>query len=201
VNTGGANAVFFFDRCESHSEHLVQVGTGDLLPRAYVHPLVTAGQFRGETIPSKWVLIPHDTQGRPLGPRAIEAEPVLAAYLARHRTRLESRRGTLVGAQRSRGCWWSLQGVGPYSFAPFKLVWEAYGRSQFQPQLLDGAWQANQSLQAFIPCWNRDEANRLLNELLDPAVESYLGSMNMGKTMNWAQPGKLRKLLQLEETV
>lgn len=198
VNTGGANKVFFFDRCEPVGD-LVRVRDDCLLPAAYVHPLVTGGQFRGVSAPSKWVLIPHDTQGRPLDPEALAREPELKAYLEQNRAPLMARRGTLVGARVTRGLWWAIQGIGPYSFSPYKVIWEAYGKAQFAPQIFEGTWQANQSLQAFFPCWTMAEAQRILGALLDPGVEAYLRSLQMENTMNWAQPGRLRRLLSFTD--
>lgn len=197
VNTGGANSVFFFDRCEPAEGGLCRAG-GRLLPRVLVHPLITSDQFRDPARePRKWVLIPHGPDGRPLDQASLEALPSAFPYLAEHRAVLEARKGALVGAWKARGRWWALLGVGPYSFAPYKIVWEAYGRQEFRPRLFSGDWQVNQALQAYIPCWDEATARRLLEELSRPSVEAYLRSMNMPGTMNWAQPGKIRRLLEV----
>lgn len=90
-------------------------------------------------------------------------------------------------------------GVGEYNFFPYKIVWEAYGKTTFNPKIFEGHWQANQSLQAFIPVRTLDEAHRILNELLDERIENYLLSLKMEGTMNWAQPGKIKKLIRYEE--
>ena len=82
-------------------------------------------------------------------------------------------------------------------FAPYKIVWEAYGRNTFKPLLVFGRWQVNQSLQTYIPVWSKQEALELLEKLKNPVIEKYLLSMKMGKTMNWAQPGKIKKLLNV----
>ncbi len=91
--------------------------------------------------------------------------------------------------------WWALLGVGPYNFAPYKIVWEAYGRKKFSPQIFEGQWQANQALQAFIPCDSEKEAKNILQKLENPVVEKILLSHRMEGTMNWAQPGKIKKLI------
>jgi hypothetical protein len=36
-------------------------------------------------------------------------------------------------------------------------------------------------------------------DLRDPAVEDYLKASAMGGTMNWAQPGRISKLLAIEQ--
>jgi hypothetical protein len=99
-----------------------------------------------------------------------------------------------------RGLWWALLGVGDYSFAPFKVVWEAYGKDTFKPRVFSAhngkPWQANQAMHAFIPCSTRDEAERLLDQLASSKIERYLRSLSMEGTCNWAQPGRIKRFLK-----
>jgi hypothetical protein len=44
--------------------------------------------------------------------------------------------------------------VWSYNFSPFKIVWQAYGKNFFAPKIFAQNWQANQSLQAFMPMLN-----------------------------------------------
>ena len=60
-----------------------------------------------------------------------------------------------------------------------------------------GTWQINQSLQAGMSFTNKREANKVLRQLKAPFVEAYLRSLMMEGTMNWAQPGKIKKLLDI----
>ena len=82
---------------------------------------------------------------------------------------------------------------------PYKVVWEAYGKKEFNPIIFEGMWQANQSLQAFIPTRTIVEARDILQKLKNPAIEAYLLSLKMEGTMNWAQPGKIKKLIKYKE--
>ncbi|MDR1787764.1 MAG: hypothetical protein LBR16_04865 [Treponema sp.] len=197
VNPCGAAAVFIFKEYEEIDEQTCKVGGAFLLPRAYVYPLICGQNFcGGEKRPVKWVLLPYNRRtGKPLPPAEMEAEPLLRAYLAPHRERLSARKGAFLQAYIKRGLWWALFGVGAYNFAPYKVVWEAYGRRNFRPRIFTGDWQANQSLQAFIPCADEGAALRLTAALSDPRVEAYLHSSRMEGTMNWAQPGKIAPLL------
>jgi hypothetical protein len=202
VNTCGANEVFFFSSCEPIGEQLVCVANkahqGIVLPRQFVYPLITAQSFQSPAAPPhKWVLLPYQPTGRPLTGQQLSAYPELQAYLWHHRAFLQQRKGIILQKMMSSGHWWALLGVGSYNFFPFKIVWEAYGRSAFNPQIFEGHWQANQSLQAFIPMKTLDEAQRILAHLQDKRVERYLLSLKMEGTMNWAQPGKIKKLLQV----
>ncbi len=200
INTCGANDLFFFDRCEQVDEDTCIVNGGITLPSRYLYPLLTSGNFKEEQLtPRKWVLLPYTGRGRPLEPEQIKKETLLWNYLIAHEQRLKERRGSLIGARIRRGYWWALLGVGPYNFMPYKVVWEAYGKKRFRPRLVEGRWQVNQSLQAYIPLPTRGEAERVLEQLRQPAVENYLLSLKMEGTMNWAQPGRIRRLLRMNE--
>ena len=196
VNTCGANSVFFFNSYEEIDSKMCLV-SGHKLPKKYIYPLVTSSNFReSELKPSKWVLLPYSKNGRPLKKEELLSEESLFNYLLKYKKVLQNRKGSLIGSWIKKGCWWSLLGVGGYSFFPYMVVWEAYGKNHFKPMLLTGEWQANQSLQAFIPLKILDEAKQILCELQNPVIESYLLSFKMEGTMNWAQPGKIRPLLK-----
>jgi hypothetical protein len=204
VNTCGANHVFFFDSYTEVDEVNCSVSnkvvTECLLPKKYVFPLITSHNFKnGSLSPIKWVLLPYNTNGKALELSQIRREKKLESYLISHKEILENRKGVMLNALIKRGNWWSLLGVGDYSFYPYKIVWEAYGRTEFHPKIFKGGWQANQSLQAFIPVKTMSEAKRILGLLKDKRVEEYLLSLKMEGTMNWAQPGKIKKLVKFEE--
>lgn len=204
VNTCGANEIFFFDSYQQVDSKTVAVSNKlqheILLPRQFVYPLATSPDFkRKSTRPVKWVLLPYNKKGKVLGLKQIKAHPLLYNYLQLHRTALESRKGVMINGMLSRGHWWALLGVGEYTFFPYKIIWEAYGKTEFRPKIFEGQWQANQSLQAFIPMRSMSEANRVLLALKDKRIEKYLLSLKMEGTMNWAQPGKIKKLIRFAD--
>lgn len=204
VNSSGANQIFFFDYmgeinldiCEVANKHLRAI-----LPKPYLYPLITCKNFSEEKpSPRKWVLLPYDEKtGRPLNNEEIFKEKLLWYYFKEHEEKLRRRKGTLINVWIKKGVWWALLGVGKYSFFPHKVVWESYGKTSFKPKIFSGRWQANQSLQAFMPVMSIKEATKILESLSDGVVEQYLLSHKMEGTMNWAQPGKIKKLLKLEE--
>lgn len=210
VNTCGANDWFFFDHYEMLDEHLCEVVVSEeialnshkkiVLPRRYVYPLLTGKNFReSESQPHKWVLLPYLPNGKPLEPRQVLADEHLSKYLLNSRKHLENRKGTMLSAWLNKGYWYALLGVGDYNFYPWKIVWEAYGKTSFEPRIFEGHWQANQSLQAYIPMKSRQEAEDVLEKLHDKRIENYLRSLKMEGTMNWAQPGKIKKLVRFQE--
>ncbi len=199
LNTSGANSIFFFKNFEQIDTNTCLLDKETILPSKWIYPLLTAKHFKAgqakELEPVKWVLIPHEKNGRPLSEDQLKKESLLWNYLKQHEQKLKNRKGTLIRSWRDRGYWWSLLGVGPYNFMPYKIVWEAYGRKTFRPIIVEGHWQANQSLQAFIPVRTKKAARKLLKQLKHPSIEKYLLSLQMEGTMNWAQPGKIKKLL------
>ncbi|MBU0486775.1 MAG: SAM-dependent DNA methyltransferase [Bacteroidetes bacterium] len=204
INTCGANDVYFFDFINEVNEDLVCVSNKTkeniILPKKFVFPLITSKEFKGEIPPpSKWVLLPYNKNGKPLEWKQIQQFPELSMYLESNKDILQGRKGVMLNAILKRGHWWAMLGVGEYNFFPHKIVWEAYGKTSFNPTIFEGNWQANQSLQAFIPVKTLPEAQRIQMELSDKQIENYLLSLKMEGTMNWAQPGKIKKLIKYEE--
>jgi hypothetical protein len=199
INACGAINVFVFNKYEDIDDFQCRVNDEYFLPKKYVYPLITGSNFRNSGVPEKWVLLPYNNKtGKPLAAPELENEPLLLDYLNRHKSTLKNRKGAIIQAYIKRGIWWALLGVGKYSFLNYKIVWEAYGKNSFRPQLFAGPWQANQSLQAFIPCSEKSKAKHLLAQLSSPAVEQYLLASGMKRTMNWAQPGKISSILQFK---
>lgn len=203
VNTSGANDLFFFDKAFPHRPGFLGLsnasGNEAVLPEAFVFPCLRPENFsETEFLPRRWVLLPYGETGKPLTSQELENHPELRAYLFKNQNRLASRKGVLIGSWIKRGLPWALLGVGPYCFFPWKIVWEAYGRSRFRPKIFEGRWQANQALQCYIPFKSREGCEKAFRALNDGRAESYLLSLNMAGTMNWAQPGKIRRLLRLE---
>ena len=193
INTCGANKIFVFEE------------RPEFLPHDLVYPLLTKDCFQGGDLvsePTRFIFVPHDHSiGKPLDHRTLADHfPSAWSYLQEHRQDLSQRKGSLIGSWIKRGFWWACLGVGPYSFSPFKVVWEALGRSEFQPIIAgdaDGSqWQGNQALHAYVPCRDREEAEAVRCQLQQPFVEQYLLSCRMGGTRNWAQPGRLKNLVK-----
>ena len=189
VNTCGANSVFIFHRKPSH------------LPDEFLYPLATKELWRQQTVlPYRWILLPYCRQtGKPLTWGQIEQYPALKDYLQNFQEVLQARKGTLLRTALKKGHWWALLGVGRYSFAPFKVIWGAYGKDQFNPIILSSVerqmWQGNQAMHAFIPCWSEHDAQRIKTALESPAILALLRQLNGAGKCNWAQPGKIKKIL------
>ena len=116
-----------------------------------------------------------------------------------------SRKGVLIRNQIAKGSWWALLGVGPYSFSPYKVIWQSYGKSQFSPVVLSGVsgqpWQGNQAMNAFIPCNSLENANKIKTDLGNPNILLLLEQLNGAGKCNWAQPGKSKKILSFDSEI
>ncbi|MBI2968961.1 MAG: SAM-dependent DNA methyltransferase [Bacteroidetes bacterium] len=202
INTCGANETFFFDYYETMDEYhcCLTPSRTVILPEKYVYPLLTAKNFKEDNpVPGKWVVLPYNTNGRPLTVSQLVKEEKLMAFLMMHKNHLLTRKGIMINTWIKRDIWWALFGVGEYNFYPYKIVWESYGKKEFIPKIFPGYWQANQSLQAYIPVHSLPEANQVLHSLQDKKIEEYLLSLKMEGTMNWAQPGKIKKLIAFRD--
>jgi hypothetical protein len=200
INTCGANDILIFT---SVDDNIFQNQLGETveLEADLLLPLIDKSCFSASAPKGRLILAPHSSvDGKPLSLRELRQYPKTHAYLSSKKNVLEHRKGTMINAHIKRGIWWALLGVGPYSYSKWKVVWEALGKSVFDPKVLPGIWQGNQALHAFFPCDSEQDAQRLANELRDPAVENYLKASAMGGTMNWAQPGRIAKLLVTEQS-
>ena len=190
VNTSGANRVFIFDSKPVS------------LPEQFLYPLTTKEIWRQDTLlPHKWILLPyHQQTGKPLTWDQIEQWDTLKDHLLNAQEVLKSRKGTLLRSAINKGNWWALLGVGTYAFAPFKVMWQAYGKSDFTPIVLSSVagqmWQGNQAMHAFIPFWTECEAQRIKTALAHPEIPTLLRQLNGAGKCNWAQPGKIKKILE-----
>lgn len=207
ANTCGANDVFIFDQYKIDTENPAMVWVSNaskaalLLPKQFVYPLSAKANFSEiAPTPHKWILLPHNPHtGKPLTEAEIRAHDDLWHYLSAHRERLVTRRGTLIQSLVAKNLWWALLGVGAYSFTPYKVMWEAFGQKTFSPRVfstLEGqAWQGNQALHASICANSLEEAKRICAALQHPQILTFLQSQRMDGTCNWAQPGRISKLL------
>lgn len=200
INTSGANRIFFFHSYEEVDAETCRLNKSILLPKQFVFPLLVSANFKNASLlPQKWVLLPYTKNGKPLNLSGIKKHTLLFDYLQSHQAFLSDRKGKMIETWTERGYWWALLGVGKYNFAKYKVVWEAYGRKTLDPKIFSGRWQSNQSLQAYIPLSSKKEAKRVQAALKNPVIEHYLHSLKMDGTMNWAQPGKIRKLFHFTD--
>ncbi|HOE11721.1 MAG TPA: SAM-dependent DNA methyltransferase [bacterium] len=196
VNTCGANQVFIFET------------KPDFIPEELLYPLADKSSFHfheEEAIPNRYIFLPHDPiSGKPLEQPVLERSfPTAWRYLQENQESLQNRKGSLITSWKTRGFWWALLGVGPYSFAPYKVIWEAYGSRTFHSEILGRhqgqPWQGNQALHAYIPCRTRLEAEAVKISLSHPSVQEFLEASRTQGTCNWAQPGRIKQIIRFRK--
>ena len=204
LNTCGVNHLFMFHHYETIDEQNVQVSNSTIqviLPKKILKPLLVGANFTEEhLVPQKWILFPYDEDGKILQQEALQAMPLLWQYLCHHQNQLKNRKGVMIQSAIQKGYWWSLLGVGPYTMSPFKIVWLAFGQHEFRPKIVHGDWMVNQALQAYIPLQTQEEAQSIWQSLQQPFIQSYLQSLKMSGTQNWAQPGKMKHFFSFFES-
>jgi hypothetical protein len=202
INTCGANNIMILEPIAHSGGIRYRNGLGHEteLESKFIRALIVNDNFKEDlNDPLKFVLIPHDEgSGKPVSEEYLKQFPKTYQYLQRYRETLKNRKGTLIQAQIKKGAWFSLLGVGPYTFLKHKVVWRAYGQKTFNPKLFTDTpeikWVPNQALQCYVAFENGTEASQTLTKLKNPLIEKYLLSQNAGGSPNWAQPGRMKKL-------
>lgn len=206
INTCGANDIFFFGSYEILDDKKVRLknklGDDIVVSKEYVFPLtVSTTLTSAHPKPEKVILVPHFDNGKPIDLETLKKNEQLFNYLSKYQSVLQNRKGILINTWIDKGFWWALMGVGEYSFASYKIMWKAFGESIFTPKVLApddyfGSWQGNQSLNAYIGVSTLHEAKQVFDKLTNPLIQEYLGSLRMQGTCNWAQPGRMKKLME-----
>jgi predicted RNA methylase len=145
ANTGGANGVYWVTLCDEAGSvgvrELVRVRNiaergkhraavvEHLVESELVYPLLCWGDVdRFSARPAAWLLLAQDVETR----RGIDEArmqrqyPNAYAYLAHFRELLEGR--AAYRRYQSRAAFYSMYDVGPYTLAPFKVVWRRMDR-------------------------------------------------------------------------
>jgi hypothetical protein len=208
LNTCGANGVFFGDLVSGSLRDRV-VGFRNLdgesfeIESSIVFPLLMRDNLtKGIKSPLRFVLLPYNPKtAKPLTKEEIQDLPLAEKYFTNKVPRLLTRRGTLIQSGMSKTSPWCLLGVGPYSFAPFKLLWLTAGQSTFDAHVISSSdskpWQANQSLQAFMAFQTAGDALTMKDALTQTLGVVGLRSLGTPKSLSWAQPGRVSRLLSV----
>lgn len=201
MNTGGLNKVFLLERDEPINSHentsTFKNGFGEVLEleTEFICPLMHTGLFGGRTPKRfRYIICLHGKDGAALSAEQVSKYPQTKKYVDRYKAEMSGRKGVLIQSQIAKGRFWSLIGVGRYSFSEHKIVWESLGKRRFNAVVLDGDWQGNQAMHAYIPSSSRENAESICRRL-NTTVPAYLEAFGMEGTCNWAQPGRIKRLL------
>jgi len=203
INTGGRNKLFIFNQAIFNKNTVIlsnDHGIETKLPKKFVFPLMSSDNFKGATEARKWVFLPYERDARLITPDklATKSLELVNEYLLKQEAALRSRTGQLLASYTRSPRYYTLLGVGPYSFTAYKVAWRTTGAAIFAPQIFSGEWQADQSMYAFIPADSLAEAKAILNYLSDAAVRHYVEYF-AASTQRFAQPNIIKKLFKYHE--
>lgn len=177
VNTGGANAVFWFEILKDHGDGTVTArnltegakrkieSVQVKLEKALLYPQLTGRDVtRWKQNPTAFVLFVQDIKTR----RGIEEAvlktdyPLAYKWLASNRKMLEQRAAYSRYFDSSSDPFYSMFDVGDYTNAPFKAIWLGFGARRVNAAIseyVDGKPVCgNQAMHILIACDSLDEA-------------------------------------------
>ncbi|MBQ3709806.1 MAG: N-6 DNA methylase [Bacteroidales bacterium] len=151
--TGGANGIFWLNILSS-TEHTVTVQNNvsraknkvkvitKEIEKDLVYPFLTGNEleFWGYSY-SKYIICPHNSNTKmcPISKNELHLLPKSEAYFNDFKKELEERRGfTSFDEEIHKKYYYTLQRIGDYSFAPFKVCWRYISKS-FTPAVVEYA--------------------------------------------------------------
>lgn len=209
VNTGGRNSIFMGMIIEGSLNDNTVIfenldGERFEIESALIYPLLLRENLKNSHFqPLRYLIMAHNAStGRILDEGELSTHKNAFRYFQSKQGELTSRKGLLINVNIQKGLYWGLMGVGKYSFAPFKIVWLTAGEKTFKPELiasLNGkSWQANQSLQAFLPFDSKIQAEEIFLKLSNLAKSLDPELLGTPGTLGWGQPGRMLNILAIE---
>lgn len=218
ANTGGANGVYWVTLCGSgpsadasrwvrvrnlaeRGKHRLEIVEHWIEPELLFPLLRWRDVDRFSARPSTWIVLPQDVHLR----RGI-AEPILRenypqahAYLSRFRELLENR--AAYRRYQSRAAFYSMYDVGPYTVAPFKVVWRRMDRrvraavlEPFHHPGIGTRPVVPQETCALVAVDSADEAHYLCAILNSSRIEFLVASHNVRGGKGFGSPGMFEYL-------
>ncbi len=194
VNTGGANGVYWIEIVDGDDRLLVEnldhIGRKkiqkyrDRVEKDLVYPLLRGRNIsRWRSSYSCYIIIPCDPDEPKLRFASAEMSlrfPRTYSYLSHFKDILLSRKSSSI----PKNPFYSLFGLGPYTFSPYKVVWRALYKeiaavvvSKREDRFLSARYIIPEHNVMFIPLWNEDEAHYLCailnSSLVNFAMRSY----------------------------
>ncbi len=137
----------------------------------YLYPMLKSSEVAGRACqPSRWMLVPQRVVGEPTE-RIEGIAPKTWQYLQSHRDAFRGRKSTIYKRQPE----FSVFGVGPYSFAPWKvavsgfykrLTFTVVGPHEGRPVIMDDTTY-------FLALESREEAEAIADVLSSQAAQSF----------------------------
>jgi hypothetical protein len=137
-------------------------------------PLLKSSDLAAHTEPRRWMIVPQRTMGEDPSHLRIDA-PKTWSYLVAHAHLLDKRRSSIY-KNRPR---FSIFGVGPYSFAPWKVAISGlYKKLDFvQVPLFQGRPVVFDDTCYFFPCRSEEECDVLYELVMSEPAREFLSAL------------------------
>jgi len=176
INTLGANKIFFFKEKPDLEEELL-------------FPLLKSSDVRmWESRPEAWVLLPYK-EGKLFSEEDLQMHfPRSWKYLNQHKETLSQRKSRFA-----RKHWYALFGIGPYTFAPYRVTWRALGARSMAAAVVQRGIP-NQAMHGYIPLQSEKEAHYLAGLLNSRIIQQEILGLTRAGSKSFGQPGIISRL-------
>lgn len=188
VHTGGATGVYWVDILDRTVDSVTiqnRAGAGRRKwpeSTATVEPDLVRTLVRGRDVarwsvqPSCHIVLPHMSGGKPV-PESVMGErwPRTFAYFEQFRERMLERPHYRAHFEHARLPYWSMYNVGPYTFAPYRVVWREQSTA-FQCAVIENAALIADAKLVVLACASGEEAHYLAALLNSGPANQYLSS-------------------------
>lgn len=176
VNTLGANGVFFFKKELPFESELFK-------------PLLKSSDINSfNCTPSYKILLPYK-DGKLINEDELrDSHKNAYEYLLKNRSRLEARKSRFA-----KQCWYTLFGIGDYTFSKYKVIWRGLGARELMASVSEDVIP-NQAMNCYISLENKDEAHYVCGVMNSSLYKSQLSLLNESGAKSFAQPSTINRL-------
>lgn len=176
INTLGANDIFFFKKEVPFKSQLI-------------YPLYKSSDIiKWKANPSYHALLPYINKKILSEEKLQESFPQVYDYLLEHKTKLKNRKSRFI-----THCWYSLFGIGEYTFSTYKVIWKALGATRLEAAVISKGIP-NQSMHCYIPFDERQEAFYVCGVMNSKIYNQALLKLNESGAKSFAQPSTIKKI-------
>ncbi|MEE0429903.1 MAG: N-6 DNA methylase [Bacteroidales bacterium] len=211
--TGGANGIFWLEilsdtnntvqvrNIVARAKNKVKIVTKDV-EKEFVFPFMTGSELEfWHYSYSKYILCPHskDSKMYPISKEELHRYPLSEAYFSDFKTELEERKGfTSFDQEIHKQFYYTLQRIGDYTFAPYKVCWRYISKS-FTPAVVEyceDRYLGNKNIVCnekiiFVGLNNREEAYYLCGIISSSYYRETIENYMVGTQIT---PGIINKL-------
>jgi len=177
INTLGANGIYMKNELPLWKSELLQ-------------PLYRSCDVkRWQAEPSRWILMPYREKKLLTEEYLMKKEPAVWKYLTKYKKELSDRKSPHL---KKKG-WYSLFGVGDYTFSPWKVIWNALGARDINAAVISKGIP-NQAMHAYISLNDEKEAHYVCALMNSSPVRKLVAQYSRPGAKSFAQPGTVSKI-------